>query len=301
MAVDVYSDHFVAMNSSPSRFDHSLVDFDFAFNVDTNIAFQSSTADELFCNGKILPTAIVKKEAVVAVNKIKRDEIVSVVPPCSEHPSETRFDSTKKSLKEFLEDSFEEEEEINKLTVTKPFWKFRRSNSLNNCDSRNHKKGLIGSSWKILSRSGSTGKFLEKIVEESEEKKVGFLRKFSRNNSLSCNNNSRGHVNSSSEVLRRSNSTSDNYVAKTDTKSFRRSYSTGSALLSHGRDVKSTQKGQKKNGNKGCELGGYYSKNVKINPVLNLPSPYISRVSVDLFGIGSLFCNGSVKDRKNRK
>ncbi|KAK9705204.1 hypothetical protein RND81_07G040600 [Saponaria officinalis] len=335
MAVDVYSEHFISINSpsfsftndlqqnetttnptigyNPCRFDPSFADssfdFDFAFNVDTSTSFPSSTADELFSNGKILPISA-KKQVIKQV----KHEIMSI--PCLNHQSNRPFsESTKKSLKEFLEDS-SEDEEPNTVVITKPFWKFRRSNSVN-CDT-NQKKGLIGS-WKILSRSGSTGKFLEKIMEENEEKKSGFFRKYSRNNSVSSNQNDAHRivgnnkgVNISSEILRRSNSTSDNYFAKSDMKSFRRSKSTGSAL-NHGRNkkfqqeeqflgnakVKSEQKGQIKNG-KASEFGGYYSKSVKINPVLNLPSPYISRVSVDLFGIGSLFCNGSVKDRKKR-
>ncbi|KAL9364673.1 hypothetical protein Peur_042546 [Populus x canadensis] len=43
---------------------------------------------------------------------------------------------------------------------------------------------------------------------------------------------------------------------------------------------------------------GSYGNGVRISPVLNIPPPYISRGTVNLFGLGSLFCNGKVKKKK---
>lgn len=43
---------------------------------------------------------------------------------------------------------------------------------------------------------------------------------------------------------------------------------------------------------------GSHGNGVRISPVLNIPSPYISRGTVNLFGFGSLFCNGKVKKKK---
>ncbi|KAG7981088.1 hypothetical protein I3843_05G214300 [Carya illinoinensis] len=43
---------------------------------------------------------------------------------------------------------------------------------------------------------------------------------------------------------------------------------------------------------------GSYGSGVRISPVLNLPPPYISKVTVSFFGFGSLFCNGKVKRKK---
>lgn len=37
---------------------------------------------------------------------------------------------------------------------------------------------------------------------------------------------------------------------------------------------------------------------VRISPLLNLPPPYISKVTVSFFGFGSLFCNGKIKKKK---
>ncbi|KAG2700873.1 hypothetical protein I3760_06G018200 [Carya illinoinensis] len=43
---------------------------------------------------------------------------------------------------------------------------------------------------------------------------------------------------------------------------------------------------------------GAYGDGVRISPVLNLPPPCISRVTVSFFGFGSLFCNGKAKKKK---
>ncbi|CAO2830100.1 unnamed protein product [Amaranthus hypochondriacus] len=335
MAVDVYSENFAGMISPRLSFsrdleenetntnlihdfscklDHSPADsaFDFAFNVDSNVASHSS-ADELFSNGKILPSSVKKEE--IKTREILQQKSVTLTP-CLDLPptSETK----KKSLREFLEDSIEEEESNNNFGTAKSFWKFRRSNSLN-CD-RNQRKGFIGS-WKILSRSGSTGKFLEKILENEEEKPRNShsknFWKFSNKNSL--NSEKITGIIGSSKILRRSHSTSDHYLTKPDSKPFRRSNSTGSAPNTNTNKLKKQQslKQQKHefDGNTkscpkrkvkdNCKSNYNYSyenhyKNLRMNPVLNLPSPYISRVSVDLFSFGSLFCNGA-KDRKKNK
>lgn len=51
-------------------------------------------------------------------------------------------------------------------------------------------------------------------------------------------------------------------------------------------------------------FNGYpYSKQnkngIRVSPVLNVPPPYISRGTVNLFGLGSLFCSG--KDKKKKR
>ena len=161
-AVAVYSENFVGMISPRLSFsrdleenetntnliqefscklDHSPADsaFDFAFNVDSNVVSHSST-DELFSNGKILPSSVKKKE--IKTCEILQQKTVTLtfcldLPPTSE--------TKKKSLRKFLEDSIDEEEPNNNFGTAKSFWKFRRSNSLN-CD-RNQRKEFIGS-WK---------------------------------------------------------------------------------------------------------------------------------------------------------
>ncbi|XP_044492560.1 uncharacterized protein LOC123216227 [Mangifera indica] len=49
--------------------------------------------------------------------------------------------------------------------------------------------------------------------------------------------------------------------------------------------------------------GSYNNNNgnnngVRISPVLNIPPPHISYATVNLFGLGSLFCNGKIKRKK---
>ncbi|CAK9167820.1 unnamed protein product [Ilex paraguariensis] len=46
--------------------------------------------------------------------------------------------------------------------------------------------------------------------------------------------------------------------------------------------------------------GGSYGHGVRISPVLNVPPPYISKGTANLFGLGSFFGNGG-KDKKNKK
>lgn len=325
MAVDVYSENPLTLISPrisfsndleedettnfPCRLDHSLADstFDFAFNVDTSISFESSTADILFSDGKILPTSLKKEEDQEEIKVIPvQVQTSELLIPCLD-PNPAK----KKSLKEFLEDSIDEEEE-EPNTPFRSFWKFRRSKSLN-CD-RNQRKGLIGSS-KTLSRSKSTGKFLEKIDEEEDDieiekpnRKLPFW-KFTRSSSLNSDHaNINGHGKSlngslNSKPFRRSSSLNcdarigANQGLIGSDKFLPRSYSTGSATKKQQKFVSITAKSSQK---KGYGYGNYNS-NVRVSPLLNLPSPYISRVSVDLFGFGSLFCNGNTKDRKRRK
>ena len=83
---------------------YSAFDFDFDFNVDSNVVSHSSV-DELFSNGKILPSSVKKEE--IKTCEILQQKTVTLtscldLPPTSE--------TKKKSLREFLEDSIDEEE-----------------------------------------------------------------------------------------------------------------------------------------------------------------------------------------------
>ncbi|KAJ8421364.1 hypothetical protein Cgig2_023574 [Carnegiea gigantea] len=272
MAVDVYSENMVGIvsprisfsqdleendddlltsnNNNPipccrldsTPLDSAAFDFDFAFNVDTTTFFRSSTADELFSNGRILPTGVKKEEETT----VKRAPEI----PCLDPQPSPATEPKKKSLKEFLEDSIEEEEEEEEPnTSPKSFWKFRRSNSLNF-----DKKRLIGS-WKILSRSGSTGKFLQKIVEEDEAEKPVTLKSFRKFNTSPSLNSAIVNGNANTEQFRRSSSlnctiSGANQGLSGSVKNLPRSKSTGSAPNQVGNQNKgksSSQKGQIKN------------------------------------------------------
>ncbi|KAI3733949.1 hypothetical protein L6452_13408 [Arctium lappa] len=136
------------------RSDHFLLSPTFDFDFSTTSTF--TPADELFSNGKILPTQIKKPQ------KIQLPD-----------PKTKISDTHKKRLKEFI---FHDEEEQEKSTL-RSFWQFRRSASLN-CDNGKGPKGLLRSlSLKSLSRSNSTGSALNypkrnlgpKMMEKSKD------------------------------------------------------------------------------------------------------------------------------------
>ncbi|KAK1389997.1 Nucleoporin like [Heracleum sosnowskyi] len=132
--------------------DKLLVDFtaDFDFCISNNSFLQeTSSADELFSNGKILPTEIKKAETSKKETRLSEPILLQ-----NQH-SVTRSsktlnaseDTNCKKLKEFL---YEEE----KAVASKSFWQFKRSTSLN-CDG-GKSKGFIRS-LQTLARSNSTG------------------------------------------------------------------------------------------------------------------------------------------------
>lgn len=104
---------------------------DFEFNICSNSFEQpSSSADELFANGMILPVQLIQDKQ--AVQKCETPALVSLPPP--------------PKLLSTPEDSNKEKSQ------SKSFWGFKRSSSLN-CDI---KKSLVFS-LPLLSRSNSTG------------------------------------------------------------------------------------------------------------------------------------------------
>ncbi|KAL8515363.1 hypothetical protein ACS0TY_014173 [Phlomoides rotata] len=109
---------FVPVESHHSRSDALLLNpsIDFDFCIDRS---EISSADKLFCNGRILPV-----------------EIKKINPPKQIHHTEPRKNNEfgdgntkKKQLIEFLSTSFDEEE-LEK-PIAKTFWQFRRSSSVN--------------------------------------------------------------------------------------------------------------------------------------------------------------------------
>ncbi|KAI3817202.1 hypothetical protein L1987_10991 [Smallanthus sonchifolius] len=160
-------DQLSSDSTHPIRSDQLLLSptFDFNFCTTSNL----TPADELFSNGKILPT------------QIKKPQISQTHDPKTKlkHPNP---DTHKKRLKEFIED----QDQVNEKSLTRSFWQFRRSASLN-CDNGKglNPKGLLRSlSIKSLARSNSTGSALnpkpssgQKVVEKSKDSM--FLRRCS--------------------------------------------------------------------------------------------------------------------------
>ncbi|XWS60933.1 hypothetical protein CRYUN_Cryun07bG0081300 [Craigia yunnanensis] len=116
---------------------------DFEFNIcSSSFEQESSSADELFANGMILPIWLQEKQVV---QKCELPALVSLPP----RPKlSTAEDLKKESMRHIMHVNSDLEEK----PQSKSFWGFKRSSSLN-CDI---KKSLI-CSLPLLSRSNSTG------------------------------------------------------------------------------------------------------------------------------------------------
>jgi len=115
---------------------------DFVFSIANGLSQQFSSADELFSDGKIVPM-----------------EIKKVIVPTKKNSSANEFFEPlqkttvkKKRLKEFLSDETDDEQE--KPLLSKHFWQFKRSSSLNIDTAR---QNTFIRSLQFLSRSHSTG------------------------------------------------------------------------------------------------------------------------------------------------
>ncbi|MCD7470012.1 hypothetical protein HAX54_009570 [Datura stramonium] len=247
----------------------STIDFDFDFCVTDKELI--SSADELFSNGKILPVEVKKPTPFIQINQ---SEPKSQQKQTEKSILENGMENTstkKKSLKEFLSTDLDDDEEEteNKLQQPKPFWQFRRSSSLNY--QKNQNNGFL----QFLTRSNSTGssapiqknpKIYQKQRSQREQReKIKVLRKSS---SLSSSSSS------SSSSFTNFSSFNQNHPLHSSSKRgqshpLKKSYSTRS-----------------------------YGNGVHVSPVLNIPHGYISKGTVCLFGLGSLFCNGKSKKKK---
>lgn len=139
------------------RLDASLLDsssdFDFCFG-NNSFVQELPSADELFCNGKILPIEIKKKQQTFVAKQV---HFSTEQQQQQQQQSTATTDNTgKKRLKEYLSMSIDGDDR-HKPSASKSFWQFKRSNSLN-CEST-RSKSLIRSSLNqlFLSRSNSTG------------------------------------------------------------------------------------------------------------------------------------------------
>ncbi|XP_047331755.1 uncharacterized protein LOC124935363 [Impatiens glandulifera] len=187
MAVDVYPSKSPSLGTSPRiSFSHDLIQncrpavinddpslldptFDFDFSTGKTFAFDISLADEIFSNGVILPTEIKpKKETKIETEKPNEEE---------EEPKPTNKKIMR--LKEFLSCN-NDETEHEKVPLIKPFWKFKRSSSLNY-----HHHGSLIRPLQFFSRSKSAGSVAQTITMPVKERRIKQPLMFSR--SSSCN------------------------------------------------------------------------------------------------------------------
>lgn len=199
------------------RLDSSLLDSNSDFNfciVNDSLTLELSSADELFSNGRILPSQI-KNNLIVSEETHQQHSQPDPVHHSTTAGIPTHTERKKMRLKELLSTSFDGEEEDDdqhqKPTTTKSFWQFRRSSSLNFDTSRG--KSLI-KSLQFLSRSNSTGsapnaKQTTTAIPKEMSKRPSNLQRqqsVSSRRSSSCSSNYYGTTTQKTSPLRRNGS-----------------------------------------------------------------------------------------------
>ncbi|XWS48288.1 hypothetical protein CRYUN_Cryun13aG0062300 [Craigia yunnanensis] len=240
------ADH-LPMDLNESRTDTMLLEScsDFEFNIcSSSFEQESSSADELFANGMILPVRLQEKQVF---QKCELPALVSLPP----RPKlSTAEDSKKESMRQIMPVNSDLEEK----PQSKSFWAFKRSSSLN-CGI---KKSLI-CSLPLLSRSNS----------------IGSVPNPKRSSIKNSNKHSSQKFSSISMIKSSSSSSSSSCCPSCNAYQF-------------------PQKPPLKKNH-----GNSYGNSVRISPILNVPPPYISKGTSNLFGLVSFLRNG--KDKKRRK
>ena len=220
----------VPVEHDPSQSNSPTNDFDFC--VYESFYQDTSSADELFYDGKILPIQIKKKIATPKSTVQQPKPPLPLAPP----PLPTQNNRKKESSREIKRTINEVYEKQN----SKSFWRFKRSTSLN-CSS-GYARSLCP--LPLLSRSNSTGSV-------SNAKRSALSSK-------DGNNIKNWHKHPSVAPIKSPHSSSSTSYQKPPLK----------------------------------KTYGSHSNGVRINPVLNVPTP-------SLFGLGSIFSNG--KDKINKR
>ncbi|XP_044467890.1 bromodomain-containing protein DDB_G0270170 [Mangifera indica] len=151
------SDIIPVVEQNPRRSNSIGIDFDFC--VRKSFDQDSSSADELFSDGKILPTQVKKK-----INN--NPQVLSTLPvsspPGTKNPEETKEESLKRSKIVMRDEAGDKDGHLdennnnnnNNKQSSKSFWRFKRSSSLN-CGS-GYGRSLCPLP-PLLHRSNSTG------------------------------------------------------------------------------------------------------------------------------------------------
>ncbi|OIW10062.1 hypothetical protein TanjilG_32802 [Lupinus angustifolius] len=192
---------------------------EFEFSTSISLGFESSSADELFYNGVILPIQVQQESTNTSKHTRYGESPYAKLPP---RPCVPRVDKMKK--KESTREVIDE-----KKIQSKSFWGFSRSRSLN-CDTN---KNLVTSI--PLARSKSIGSALNP-------------KRMSSNRHISASSSQSSIINL--YPLQKSSS------------------------------------------------GKSYTNGLRISPVLNVPTPCISKGGASLFMLGSFLRVGKVKKSK---
>ena len=212
---------------------------DFEFSTSRSLEFESSSADELFSNGVILPIQMQQEKTTTTRKHTRHGE-----PPYMKLPPRPCSPTLHKMKKDNIKEVSDVNVGYEKKAQSKSFWGFGRSKSLN-CDT---KKSFM-CSLPPMSRSNSTGSgSVANPKRTSSNKQQSASKALSSSSPSSC-----------------------------------------SALnLYPGPRSPS-----------GKSYGGSYANGLRVSPVLNVPTPYISKGSASLFGLGSFLRVGKVKKSKN--
>ncbi|XP_022152284.1 uncharacterized protein LOC111020041 [Momordica charantia] len=160
----------------------------------------------------------------------------------------------------------------------------------------------------ISSEKKSLKELLSASFDADEKPQSKSFWQFKRSSSLNCESSKSRSLIRSLHFLSRSNSTGSSLNPKQqpnskDSSSQRpnlqkqpsissRKSSASSFPNSYFTNSSSQKSSTRKN------FGPNNGNAVRISPLLNLPPPYISKVTVSFFGFGSLFCNGKIKKKK---
>uniref|UniRef100_A0A7N0TN54 Uncharacterized protein n=1 Tax=Kalanchoe fedtschenkoi TaxID=63787 RepID=A0A7N0TN54_KALFE len=252
MAVDLFSEasprysfsHDINQASlAPTRSDPTQLDtgFDFEFGISDSFAQESSSADELFSQGILLPIQIREKSAPTSKQPINPP------PPADQQEPLITEDIKAAAEEEAKEDAKEAAPSTNllepeeKSQTKSSFWSFKRSITLN-CDAE-YKKGLL-CSLQGLSRSNSTGSVPNPKKSMQNKDKAGAI-----------NSSKHPSLPKSSSTSSSSSSSSSSYYHQ----------------FHH----------QKAQHSKGYYGGGSYGPGgPRTNSVLNVPPPYISNTNL---------------------
>ncbi|CAN0902410.1 hypothetical protein LINGRAHAP2_LOCUS21960 [Linum grandiflorum] len=249
-----------------------VADHQFEFSVDSrNDQYSSSSADELFADGVILPFHLLHRDAVTfsssafvsaAHRRAQSVDQLNLLPPLPPQPQQGK--SAAIAVAPPPDPAGDQSSK-----PTKSFWGFKRSTSLNNGDL---KKSLIFSLPPLLSRSKSTGS-------------VPIPKKPSHKNEIHHHRKPIPH-NHSAKSSSSSSSSSNSAYSFPQKPPLKKKSSYGGGGGGGGGGFSSSSYGHNQ----------YLNGAARISPVLNVPA--ISKGTANLFGLGSILIG---KEKKSRK
>lgn len=244
------------------RRDSSLLDLNCDFEFSISRSFRQdepSSADELFSHGVIKPMQPRDRSSVEEAPKAR--QLYSLPPLPSQNPKKESTNKENNDNSQFMDVNSSEDLDQNNTRPhhqSKSFWGFKRSSSLN----QDNKKSLLCSLPEFLKRSNSTG--------SAPNPKRSTIYKDA-------------HAHTHAQHKKQSTSISMSKSSSTSSSS------------SSSNQYRMLPRPPSKKGHGGASN---YGNGVRISPVLNVPSPYISRGTAKLFCLSSFLYPGKEKKQK---